>query len=330
MTAEPASAAHRAPAQAAAQPGRTASGTPRAARHAGRAAAALLVLSIIWGYNWVIMKQAAAYAGPFQFSALRTVFATVALFALLALRRQPLGLTAWRWVLLLGLLQTGAFTALSQWALVAGAAGKTAVLAYTMPFWLLVLARIFLHERLRGWQWLAMLLAAAGLVLIVAPWRAQGSVASSALAVASGLAWAAGSVVAKLLRKRSDIGLLSLTAWQMAFGAIALVIVDLAVPAPPMHGALWLVVAVAYLAVIGTGFAWLLWMYVLDNLPAGIAGLGSLAIPAVGVIAAWLQLGERPPAHEIAGMLVVAAALGLLALAGIARGHRHPPVHVRR
>jgi drug/metabolite transporter (DMT)-like permease len=329
MKREPASV-QRDAAHARAHRGSSPSGTAPAARHARRAAAALLVLSIVWGYNWVIMKQAAAYAGPFQFSALRTVFATVALFALLALRRQPMGLTAWRWVLLLGLLQTGAFTALSQWALVAGAAGKTAVLAYTMPFWLLVLARIFLHERLRGWQWLTVLLAAFGLLLILAPWRAQGTLASSVLAIASGLAWAAGSVVVKMLRRRSDIGLLSLTAWQMAFGAIALVIVDLAVPAPPMHGALWLVVAVAYLAVIGTGLSWLLWMYVLDNLPAGIAGLGSLAIPAVGVIAAWLQLGERPPAHEIAGMLVIAAALGLLALAGIARGHRHPPVRVRR
>jgi drug/metabolite transporter (DMT)-like permease len=304
------------------------SAAPRVSRTRS-AAAALLLLSVVWGYNWVIMKQASAYAGPFQFSALRVVFGTLALFALLALRRESMRLDAWRWVLLLGVLQTAGFTALSQWALVAGATGKTAVLAYTMPFWLLLLAWLFLHERVRGWQWMAVALAATGLMLIVAPWRAQATLASSALAVLSGLSWAAASVVAKKLRKRSRMALLPLTALQMLFGAIGLVALDLAVPAPPLHFTAWLVVAVAYIAVVGTGLAWLLWMYVLDNLPAGVAGLGSLAIPAVGVIAAWLQLGERPPANELAGMLVIAAALGLLAAAGIAQGRGRPVARVR-
>jgi drug/metabolite transporter (DMT)-like permease len=238
-------------------------------------------------------------------------------------------LDAWPWVLLLGVLQTAGFTALSQWALVEGATGKTAVLAYTMPFWLLLLAWLFLDERLRGWQWLSVLLAAAGLVLILAPWRAQATLASGLLAIASGLSWAAASVVAKILRKRSDLSLMSLTAWQMLFGTLVLIVVDLAVPAPPLRYTPWLALAVAYIAIIGTGIAWLLWMYALDNLPAGVAGLGALAIPAVGVLAAWIQLGERPPPHELGGMALIAVALGLLAMAGIAQGRGRRVVRVR-
>lgn len=296
------------------------------ASSARRAALALAILSAIWGYNWVIMKNAAQYAGPFQFSALRAVFGTAALFVLMAVRRQPLRLTAPWGVALLGVLQTAGFTALSQWALVHGGAGKTAVLAYTMPFWLLLLAWPLLHERLRGGQWIAVLLAAAGLVLILAPWQQATDVGSSVLAVASGLSWAGSAVVAKRLRRgAASMELLPLTAWQMLFGSVVLVIVAAAVPAPPMNVAPYLVVAVAWTAVVGTGIAWLLWMYVLDNLPAGIAGLGSLAIPAVGVLAAWLELGERPPAHELAGMLVIAAALALLAMAGIAASRSHLP-----
>jgi drug/metabolite transporter (DMT)-like permease len=301
---------------------------PARPRHR-RAAIALLVLSVVWGYNWVIMKQASDYAGPFQFSMLRTVFGTAALLVILVLRRQPMRLDAWPWVLLLGVLQTAGFTALSQWALVEGATGKTAVLAYTMPFWLLLLAWLFLDERLRGWQWLSVLVAAAGLVLILAPWRTHATLASGLLAVASGLSWAAASVVAKILRKRSDMSLMSLTAWQMLFGALVLIVVDLAVPAPPLRYTPWLALAVAYIAIIGTGIAWLLWMYALDNLPAGVAGLGALAIPAVGVLAAWLQLGERPPPHELGGMALIAVALGLLAMAGIAHGRGRRVVRVR-
>ena len=38
-----------------------------------RAVLALIVLSLIWGYNWVVMKEALWYAGPFEFAALRTL-----------------------------------------------------------------------------------------------------------------------------------------------------------------------------------------------------------------------------------------------------------------
>ena len=301
----------------------------RAPRSARRAALALAALSVIWGYNWVIMKNAAAYAGPFQFSALRTTLGTVSLFVLLVLRRGSLRLEAPAGVILLGILQTAGFTALSQWALVQGGAGKTAVLAYTMPFWLLLLAWPLLHERLRGWQWGAVALAAAGLVLILAPWQRAPTLASSALAIAAGLSWAASAVVAKRLRQRTRMDLLALTAWQMLFGAILLVAVALVVPAAPVRWEPYLFVAVGYTAVVGTGLAWLVWMYVLDNLPAGIAGLGSLAIPAVGVLAAWLELGERPPPHELVGMLVIAAALCVLGARGILDARGRAERHVR-
>ncbi|HTI48996.1 MAG TPA: EamA family transporter [Casimicrobiaceae bacterium] len=282
----------------------------------GRAAGALAVLSIIWGYNWVVMKQASSYAGPFQFAALRTVFGTIALFAILILRGRSLRLVAPGQTLLLGLLQTAGFTGLSQWALVTGGAGKTAVLAYTMPFWLLLLAWPMLGERVRGVQWLAVALAAAGLVLIVEPWRLATTLASEMLAVLSGLSWAASAIVAKRMRASVDVDLLSLTAWQLLLGSVVLVVVALLVPAPPLEIGVPLILAVAYTALLGTGLAWLLWMYVLDKLPAGLAGLGSLVIPAIGVLAAWLQLGERPHTSELLGMTLVAAALALLAVGG--------------
>jgi drug/metabolite transporter (DMT)-like permease len=283
----------------------------------GGAVAALAVLTIIWGYNWVVMKQAASYAGPFQFAALRCVFGALTLFIALAWRRQSMRLVAPGATLLLGVLQTAGFTGLSQWALVGGAAGKTAVLTYTMPFWLLLLAWPLLHERLRGAQWVAVAIAAAGLLLILEPWRRHSSLASDALAVAAGLSWAASAIVAKRLRARVAVDLLALTAWQLLFGAIVLVVVALIVPAPPMVVGSYLIWALVYTAVLGTGLGWLLWLYVLDKLPANIAGMGSLASPAIGVLAAWLQLGERPALAELAGMLLIAIALALLASIGL-------------
>ena len=144
---------------------------------------ALVVLSLIWGYNWVVMKQVIQYVDPFDFSAIRTLLGAMVLFLVLILTRRSMKIVALRQVVVLGLLQTGAFTVLIQWALVAGGAGKTAVLVYTMPFWTIPIAWWVLGERIRGLQWLTIGIAACGLVLILEPWSMRGSPLSNVLAL---------------------------------------------------------------------------------------------------------------------------------------------------
>jgi drug/metabolite transporter (DMT)-like permease len=56
-----------------------------------RAALALITLSVVWGYNWVVSKAALAYASAADFAALRTLLAAVSLFVVLALLRRPIG-----------------------------------------------------------------------------------------------------------------------------------------------------------------------------------------------------------------------------------------------
>ena len=60
----------------------------------------------------------------------------------------------------------------------------------------------------------------------------------------------------------------------------------------------------------------------LRSLPAGAAAMGTLAVPVVGVVASWMQLGERPTAVEAAGMGLIIAALAVLAAYGVISGRR--------
>jgi len=80
----------------------------------------------------------------------------------------------------------------------------------------------------------------------------------------------------------------------------------------------------AYTVILANAVAWVLWLYALRALSAGAAGLGALAIPVAGVVAAWLQLGERPSAVEAVGMALVVGALAVLAARGLAAGWRQP------
>ena len=275
---------------------------------------ALFLLSGIWGYNWVVMKQVIQYVDPFDFSAIRTLLGAATLFLVLAGLRKPLKLAAIPRVAMLGIVQTGAFTGLIQWALVAGGAGKTAVLVYTMPFWVIPMAWWALGERIRGIQWLALAIAAGGLVMILEPWAMHSSLFSNLLAVGGGLTWALSAILAKRLRRDHDFDLLALTAWQMLFGALALCIVALLLPSRPIDATPYFYGALFFNSVFATGLAWLLWLYILQHLSAGMAGLSALGIPLIGVLAGWVELGERPSAAEFAGMLLIGGALALTSL----------------
>ncbi len=277
---------------------------------------AFAVLALLWGFNWIVVKIGLRYVGPFDFAALRGICGVLGLFmALIALRR-PLRPQAVPATILLGLLQNTVFLALTNLAMVTGGAGKTAVLVFTMPFWTILLAWPLLGEKPRGRQWVAVALAMAGLILILEPWALRTTLVSNVFATLGGISWAASVIVAKKLRERQQVPLLSLTAWQMLFGTVPLVVIALVVPSPPIEWSGHFIFSLAYAGFLATVVGWLLWLYVLNHLPAGTASINALAIPIIAVLGAWMVLGERPSPHELAGMLTIAGALVLVSLRG--------------
>ncbi|OYY02798.1 MAG: EamA family transporter, partial [Mehylophilales bacterium 35-46-6] len=248
-----------------------------------RAFIALMVLTAIWGYNWVVMKSALEYAGAFQFAALRTVIGAVCLFAVVLYMRKPLRVKEMPTLIWLGILQTSGFTGLLIWALVEGGAGKTAVLTYTMPFWVMVLAWPLLGEKLRGMQWPAAILSTMGMLFILDPLHLGTDKFSMFLAVMSGVFWATSVIVAKKLHQRApELDLLTLTAWQMLFGSIPLAVAALIIPAPEIQWTPYFIGAIIFNSVFCNALAWLLWLYALQRLSAGVASMSSMLAPVIG------------------------------------------------
>lgn len=277
--------------------------------------AALVAMVLIWGYSWVVMKIALRHAHPFDFAAIRVGIGCVFLFALVKMRGRSLRLRKYGMAILLGLLQVALFVALSHFALLSAGPGKTSVLVFTMPFWMIVFAHFIIHERMRATQWIAVALAFAGLILIVAPWELT-SLTGSLLAVAAGAVWAGTAVLSKKWPTAADDPLL-FTAWQLLFGFIALSLLAFLHPHDAVRWNAEFIWSLLFSAILATGIGWWLWTYVLARSAAGITGLNSLGIPVVAVIASAIQLGERPPAMELAGMLLIGIALGLLAWLGM-------------
>jgi drug/metabolite transporter (DMT)-like permease len=289
-----------------------------------RAVLALLLLSILWGYNWVVMKNALVDAGAFQFGALRTFLGAVCLLGLIIILRRPMRPKEVPTLILLGLLQTSGFTGLIIWALVEGGAGKTAILTYTMPFWVMVMAWPLLGEKIQGTQWMAALLSVLGIVFILDPLHLGADQFSMTLALLAGISWALGVILAKKLHRRApDLDLLSLTAWQMLFGSLPIVVAAFLVPAPSINWTPYFIGAVIFNAVLCNAMAWLLWLYALQRLEAGVASMVSLLAPVIGVLAAWLELNEQPSIAELWGILFIVTSLVIISIRGM---KKHQPV----
>ena len=278
-----------------------------------KAFVALFLLTLIWGYNWIVMKLAIQYASPFQFAALRTFIGALMLFLVLLITKRPIKLQEFPTMLALGLLQTCGFTGLLILALVVGGAGKTSVLSFTMPFWVLLFAWPMLGEKVQGWQWLAVFFALFGIVLIFDPLHIKGDGMSMFMALCSGISWAISVIVSKKLhQRRPDLDLLNITAWPTLLGSLPIVVVALLLPAPPIVWSQTFILTVTYSIFLSGSLAWVLWMYALQRLPAGIASMASMLIPVIAVACAWLQLGEKPNQIELTGMLLIAFALVII------------------
>jgi drug/metabolite transporter (DMT)-like permease len=282
----------------------------------------LFTLSLIWGYSWVLAKQALEYAPPFAFAAERSIAGALALFIALKLMGKPLKLVAPGPTLAIGLFQITGFMVFSTWALVEGGPGKTAVLIFTMPIWTLLLAWPILGERIRGTQWLAAASTIAGLLLIIEPWNMHTSLLSKFLGVMAALCWAIGTVLVKRLRAAQQVDLLSLTTWQMLLGAVPLVLLALAVPERPTDWTAAYIGILTFMSVISTAFCWWLWITLLDRVPAWEASLSVLGTPVVAIVSARIAMGENFSLGEVAGILLIGTGLALLALIGWAASRR--------
>ena len=291
-------------------------------------ALALLVLSLTWGYTWVLAKQGLTYAPPFAFAAERCVGGALTLILVLKLIGRPLKLVAPGPTLAIGLTQVAGFMVFQTWALVEGGPGKTAVLIFTMPIWTLLMAWPLLGERVRGKQWLAAASTLIGLLLIIEPWDMHSSLFSKFLGLMAALCWATGTILIKRLRSTTPVDLLTLTAWQMILGAVPLVVLSLVVTERPTDWTLSYMGILAFMSIGSTAMCWWLWIYILDRVPAWEASLSVLGTPVVVILLSRLTFGEEFKTSEVAGILLIGTGLALLSLLSWAASRRNPAVSI--
>jgi drug/metabolite transporter (DMT)-like permease len=283
-------------------------------RFSSRQLVLLVLLTIVWGLNWPIMKVGVAHFPPLTFRMIAMWLAVPVLALVLWQQKAPWTVprAAWGKLALLTLTNMLMWHCLMILSMPLLSSGRAAILGYTMPIFSAVIGVVVFGEHLAGRAWAGVAAAALGVVLLL--WHAVASLGSP-LGVALILTAAAGWAMGTQLLRRTDmpVPLMTLSFWMVLLTAIFLTLLSTLFERQlwhwPDHTAL---VTILYNGPLAIGFAQVTWFFLARTLPPVASTLSVMLIPVIGVFTGAWWLGEQLRWQDWA-----AVALIMLAIASV-------------
>lgn len=275
-------------------------------------------LTLCWGCNWPMMKLALAELPVWTFRAASITAGAIGLFIIAHMQRLRMWPPRQQWprLLLTSFFNVTAWNVLIGYGVSMLPAGRSAILAYTMPLWTVLLSALVLREHLTARKATGIALGTGGLALLLGPelLHLGAAPAGTLVTLAAAMSWASGTVIMK--RWPTDLPTTSFVAWQLCLGGapvvIGALIVDWGAWQPISAGA---VTALSYNMFVAFIFCHWAWFKIATTAPASVAAMSTMMIPAVGVTSGMLVLGERPGWHEYLALLLITLALATVLIA---------------
>jgi O-acetylserine/cysteine efflux transporter len=271
-----------------------------------------VLVAVIWGVAFVVSKIGLESFSPAQLTALRFVVASI---AVIWLPRPPI---SWTLLISIGLtIFTGQFL-LQFFGIAHGMpAGLTAVVVQTQALFTVLFAALAIGDRPSIQQVAGMLTAFVGLLMIGLTLDRSVPFVAFALTLASAVSWAAGNVLVKRLPK---IDMLHLMVWASLVPPLPAFLISFVLDGPT---ALWSAAAHAswlgwmallYLGLIASVFAYAVWGNLLQRYSTGAVAPFALLAPAVGAVASSFVYGENFTPTRLAGMGCMLLGLAIVML----------------
>jgi len=201
------------------------------------------------------------------------------------------------------------------------AAGRAAIVAFTMPVWAALLSSLFLGEALTRNKVVGLLFGVSGLAVLIGPdlLILKAAPVGALFMLLAAISWAMGTVAIKRFHWTTPVA--SVVGWQLLAGALPITLGALAFEPFPAFGALSerALFALAYVFAFPMLFCQWAYFKTVRLFPASIAAIGTLAIPVAGVYSSALILGEPAGLQELAALVLICAALACVLLVRGAR-----------
>lgn len=277
----------------------------------------LIVLTLVWGANWPVMKLGVTDFPPLSFPASSILLGLPVLALALVLMKVPFRLPRRHWPELAKLTATNMLV----WhicmilALRNLSSGRAAILGYTMPVFSAVLGAVLFSAALSSRAWMGVAAAAVGVALLL--WHELTGLAGHpfgvALALFSAMVWALGTQL--LRRSRIEVHTLTLSFWMTAITGVCVgglaAIFERSEWRIPSANAIW---AILYNAVVIFGYAHAAWFQLARTLPPVASTLSTMFIPVVGVFTGAWWLGEILHWQDWAAVVLMMVAIGSVLL----------------
>ncbi|WP_112662006.1 EamA family transporter [Microvirga flavescens] len=274
-----------------------------------------LVVTLIWGFNFIVVKVGVGTVPPLLLCGLRFLFAALPTVFFL-----PRPQTDWRIVgsygFVLGVVKFGLlFTAIA----IGMPAGLASLVLQAQAFFTILFAAVLLREKPGPHQILGGLVACLGLILIAWPRLTGSDVLPFLLTVAAAAAWGVANIISK---RAGRIDMLAFVVWASLIPPIPLFALSFWLEgweriAPALtHMDVTAIGAVAYLAYPTTIVGFGIWGFLLSRHSAATVAPFSLLVPITGIACASLILGERMLPVEILGGAVIVSGLAINTFGG--------------
>jgi drug/metabolite transporter (DMT)-like permease len=279
-----------------------------------RALLLLAILTLVWGTNWPLFPLATREVSVWTFRAVSVFVAGAALLIAARLRGQSLAIERrhWRTIAVATFFYLVVWNIASTYSALLIPSGQSAVLGFTMPLWSALIAWAVLGERLSPRMGVAIALGGVAVALLM--WKSLPAYAQAPLGVALGLLAGVGWAVGTLILQRGQVTVPAtvLTGWQLLITAAPITIGALLFGDHRWFVPSWQsILLIGYIALVPMSIGNLCWFSIVGLLPAPVAGLSSILVPVVAMIAGALMHGEPLGPVQWLAMACSAAALSL-------------------
>jgi drug/metabolite transporter (DMT)-like permease len=288
----------------------------------------LLLMVIIWGSNFSVIKLALREFPEATFNALRLGLASAVFLVAIAVVRAraraglrppepPLTRSEWRLVFVLGLLGTVLYQLLFLAGVARTSVANSALIFGSTPVAVAIMASIAGHDRLSRLRWAGAALSFAGIYALVGR-RAElssSTLAGDALIFGGMLCWSLYSVLAQPLLKRHSP--LIITGLAMASGTLVYLMFAIVPMLRTNWGAIslksWVLMASSSL--LALAFAYMVWYTAVQRIGSARTAIYSNLTPIVAMIVAAVWLGEQITRPQILGAALILGGIALTRLA---------------
>lgn len=273
----------------------------------------LILLTLMWGVNWPIMKMCLRELSPLYFRALTMTGGCLFMTVWLALHHVSLKISLSDFLRIFFVSAPNVFGwhMLSIYGVKELASGRAAILGFTMPIWTAFLGALFLRQRLTGRLWISIMAGGAAVALL--SFNELRSISGNPIGIIwmqlAAICWAIGILL--FARLHLGVPVQTITVWMFGIGACFFwIIAPIMEPVPSFDfsGTMW--AALLYSMLINFGVAQLIWFSLASKLPPAASAFSIMAVPLVGIFSAMPLVGETPHATDFiaAGCIMIAIA----------------------